>query len=202
MSIATARLWLKRLADWVKRSSQLRSSVVTTVPVRSAVFTLSSSPPVTCDRRLEQRHLHLGDRRQRNFDRQNVVEHVVVAQISVGEHIIADALGGAQAAAMADHQPALRARSTARWSQIVFAFDGPTPMFTKRDADAAVGDQMIGRHLVPPPRARCDLCFRVLQMLAAVIARRAPTGPCTGLFRAATRRSRSGRTRRRSGGSW
>ncbi len=46
MSIATARLLLKRRAEAVKRSSQLRSSVVTTVPVRSRFFSASPCSPV------------------------------------------------------------------------------------------------------------------------------------------------------------
>src|SRR3712207_9484655 len=36
-------------------------------------------------RRVEQRLLHFGDRRQRHFDRKHVVEHMVVAHIGVGE---------------------------------------------------------------------------------------------------------------------
>ena len=43
MSTATARLWLKRLAESPNRSSQFRSSVVTTVPVRSRGFSASCS---------------------------------------------------------------------------------------------------------------------------------------------------------------
>ena len=41
MSMATARDWLNRSAEEVKRSSQLRSSVVTTVPVRIRRFSQS-----------------------------------------------------------------------------------------------------------------------------------------------------------------
>ena len=61
-------------------------------------------------RRVEQGVLHLGDRRQGNLGRQNVVEHMIVAQISVGEDVIADRLARPQATAMADHQPHFRAQ--------------------------------------------------------------------------------------------
>ena len=44
-------------------------------------------------RRLRKRELHLGDGRDRNFRRQHIVEHMVIAQISVREHEIADLLG-------------------------------------------------------------------------------------------------------------
>ena len=56
---------------------------------------------------LEQRQLDLGDGGNRNLGRQHVVQHMVVAQIGVGQHIVADRLAGPQAAAMADHQPGL-----------------------------------------------------------------------------------------------
>ena len=57
-----------------------------------------------------QRQLDLGDRRDRDLRRQDVVQHMVVAQIGVGQHIVADGLGGPQAAAVADHQPGLGAQ--------------------------------------------------------------------------------------------
>jgi hypothetical protein len=46
MSMATARLWLKRSAERLWRSSQLRSSVVTTVPVRRRRFSISPLSPL------------------------------------------------------------------------------------------------------------------------------------------------------------
>ena len=60
--------------------------------------------------RLGQRQLDFGDRRDRDLGRQHRVEHVVVAQVGVGEHVVADPLAVAQAAAVADHQPGLGAQ--------------------------------------------------------------------------------------------
>jgi hypothetical protein len=60
--------------------------------------------------RVEQRVLYLGDRGQGHLGRQDVIEYMVVAQISMRKHIIAYRLAGAQAAAMADHQPHFRAQ--------------------------------------------------------------------------------------------
>ncbi len=58
-------------------------------------------------RRGSKRLLDLGDRRDRDFGRQYVIEDMIVAQIGVGKDIVADPLGRAQPAAMADHQPRL-----------------------------------------------------------------------------------------------
>ena len=44
----------------------------------------------------------------RDFGRHQVVEDVVAPQVAVGEHVVADRLRLPQAAAMADHQPAMR----------------------------------------------------------------------------------------------
>src|SRR3546814_2176255 len=56
-----------------------------------------------------ERLLDLGDRGDRDFGRQDVVEDMIVAQIGVREDVIADPLAGAQPAAMADHQPGVGA---------------------------------------------------------------------------------------------
>ena len=58
--------------------------------------------------RLLQRHLHFGERRDRHVERHRVVEDAVLAQIGVGQHVVADRLRLPQARAMADHQPAMR----------------------------------------------------------------------------------------------
>ena len=42
-----------------------------------------------------QRLLHFGDRRNRDFGRQHVVKHMIVAQIGVRQHIVPDPLTGA-----------------------------------------------------------------------------------------------------------
>ena len=58
--------------------------------------------------RLLQRHLHFGQRRDRHPQRQVLVEHVVLAHIAVGQHVVAELLGVAQAGAVAEHQPGMR----------------------------------------------------------------------------------------------
>ena len=58
--------------------------------------------------RLLQRDLHLGQRRDRHVRRHQLVEDAVAAQIAVRQHVVADGLRLPQAAAMADHQPAMR----------------------------------------------------------------------------------------------
>lgn len=55
---------------------------------------------------------------------------MVITQIGVGQHVVANQLAFTQAAAVSNHQPHVR-RNTARWSQMVLAFDGPTPMLIK-----------------------------------------------------------------------
>ena len=107
MSIATARDWLKRSAERVKRSSQLRSSVVTTVPVRSRRFRSCGSSPVTSTAASNRACWTSAMAGIGTSVGSTSSMHMVVAQISVGEHIVADRLAGAQAAAMADHQPGL-----------------------------------------------------------------------------------------------
>ena len=79
--------------------------------------------------RVLQRHLNFGERRDRHPDRQVVVEHVVLAHIGMRQHIVAERLAVAQARAMAEHQPGMRA-STAIWSVMVLALEGPTPILT------------------------------------------------------------------------
>ena len=85
---------------------------------------------------------------------------MVVAQISVGEDIVADRLARPQAAAMADHQPDFGAEH----GEMVADRLG----VGRADADidegdsAAIGrDQMVGRHLHLAPAARGDLGDRI-----------------------------------------
>ena len=85
---------------------------------------------------------------------------MVVAQIGVRQHIVADALGRAQAAAMADHQP----RFGAEYRKVI----GNRLGVGRADADIDQTDsltarcyQVIGRHLVPPPGAVGDQLGRV-----------------------------------------
>ena len=55
--------------------------------------------------------LHLSNCGQGDFRRQHRIEHMIIAQIGMGKHIIADLLRRAQASAMADHQPCLWAQN-------------------------------------------------------------------------------------------
>ena len=63
--------------------------------------------PVTCGGRVLQRHLHLGQRRDRHLRRHQRIENAILPQIGVRQHVVADRLAFAQAAAVADHQPAV-----------------------------------------------------------------------------------------------
>ncbi len=57
-----------------------------------------------------QRQLHFRQSRDRHPDRQVVVQNVILTHIGVCQHIIAKALAVAQAGAMANHQPGMRAQ--------------------------------------------------------------------------------------------
>jgi hypothetical protein len=57
-----------------------------------------------------QRHLDLGQRRNRHPQRQLFVEHMVFAHIAVGQHVVAQLLAVAQAGAVAQHDPGVRAQ--------------------------------------------------------------------------------------------
>ena len=92
---------------------------------------------------------------------------MVVAQIGVGEDIIADRLAGAKAAAMADHQPSLRAKHSDMVADRL-GVGRPDADIDQGDAVAVRRHQMIGRHLVPPPDAGGDLLFGVGQVAMLV----------------------------------
>jgi hypothetical protein len=84
--------------------------MVATVPVRMMPLELVAGQAGDFCHRLLQRHLHLGQRRDRDPHRQVVVEHVVLADIGMGQHIVAQRLRVAQAGAVAEHQPGMRAQ--------------------------------------------------------------------------------------------
>ena len=99
--------------------------------------------------------LDLGDRGDGDIGRQHRVQHVIVAQIGVGQHIVADGLAGAQAAAVTDHQPDVRTGD----GQVV----GDGLGVGRPDADVDQGHalmarrgQVIGRHLVLLPGRVAD----------------------------------------------
>ena len=106
-------------------------------------------------RRAGQGLLHFGDGRDGDFGWQHRVEDMVVAQVSMGKDIVADALAGAQSAAMADHQPRLRPQHGEMVTDRL-RVRRPDADIDQGDARAIRGDQMIGGHLVPPPCAVGD----------------------------------------------
>jgi hypothetical protein len=57
-----------------------------------------------------ERDLDLGQRRDRHPDGQVVVEDVVLSQVGMGEDEVAKTLRVAQAGAVADHEPGVRAQ--------------------------------------------------------------------------------------------
>ncbi|SAJ07162.1 Uncharacterised protein [Enterobacter hormaechei] len=103
--------------------------------------------------------LHFRDTRDRNIRRQNRVKDMVVTQISVGEDVIANQLTFTQAAAVADHQPDVRAQ----YRQMVadgFRIRRANADVNQRNALTVGGDQVPGWHLVLFPRQVGDGLFR------------------------------------------
>jgi hypothetical protein len=60
--------------------------------------------------RLLERLLHLGQGGDRDPGGQFLVQHVILARVAVGEHVVAQLLGVPQACAVAQHQPGVRAQ--------------------------------------------------------------------------------------------
>ena len=88
---------------------------------------LEALEPGDLAHRLLERDLHLGERRDRHPERQVGVEHVVLAHIAVGEHVVAERLRVAQAGAVAEHQPGMRPQHRDVVGDVL-ALDGPTPI--------------------------------------------------------------------------
>ena len=85
---------------------------------------------------------------------------MVVAQIGVGEDIVADRLARPKPAAMADHQPRLgphHREMVAHRLRIGRAYAD----IDQGDAAAIGGNEVVGGHLVPPPAALGDLGDRI-----------------------------------------
>ena len=80
---------------------------------------------------------------------------MVVAQIGVGEDIVADRLARPQAAAMADHQPDLGPHHREMVADRLGVGRADADI-DQGDALAARRDQVVGGHLVPPPAALGD----------------------------------------------
>ncbi len=98
-----------------------------------------------------QRTLDLGDAWDGDIRRQYGIKHMVITQIGVGEHVIANQLAFAQAAAVAYHQPHVRAQNC----QMVadgFRIRRADANVNQRNALTVGGDQVPGRHLMLFPR--------------------------------------------------
>src|SRR5690606_18548301 len=95
--------------------------------------------------------LDFGQRGQGDVRRHAVVEDVVVPQVGVGQHVVSDALRGAQAAAVSHHQPAVRAQH----GEVVgdgFGVGGADADVHQRDALIVWRHEVVGGHLVASPR--------------------------------------------------
>src|SRR5215216_5572271 len=99
---------------------------------------------------LLKRELHLGQGGNGNIGRHESVEDAILAEIAVRQHIIADALRLAETAAMADHQPAMRAQH-GKVVGHVLGIGGTDADVDERDAAAIGNCEMVGRHLITVP---------------------------------------------------
>ena len=103
-------------------------------------------------RRARHGLLNLGNRRDRNFGREDIVKHMIITEVGVGEDIIADPLACAQAATVADHQPRLGAQHR-KVIRDRLGVRGADADIDERDSVAIGRYQMPRWHLMPPPRA-------------------------------------------------
>ena len=101
------------------------------------------------DRRL-QRDLHFGERGDRHVGRHRLVEDIVLPQVSVREHVVADLLALPQARAMADHQPAMRAKHRDVIGDRL-GVGGADADVDEADAAPILAYDVIGGHLVAMP---------------------------------------------------
>ncbi|MNQ41954.1 hypothetical protein D3C85_556460 [compost metagenome] len=115
---------------------------------------------------LLQRHLHFRQGRDRDVRRHHTVENAVATHVSVGQHIVADGLRLTQAAAVADHQPAMRTQHRQVVGDVLGVGRADADV-DQRHAVAIAGDQVIGRHLVSVPdhTGRNRRCFAVIHAL-------------------------------------
>ena len=86
---------------------------------------------------------------------------MIVAQIGVGEHVIADLLAGAQAPAMADHQPGFGAKDGEVIADRLGVARADADI-DQRDPAAVLAHQVIGGHLVAAPCGIGKLLARIL----------------------------------------
>ena len=83
---------------------------------------------------------------------------MVVAHIGVGQHVVAEQLAPAQAGAMAEHQPAMRAQHRDVVGDRLGVARADADI-DQRDAVAVGAHQMIGRHLRQARAAASGLAF-------------------------------------------
>ena len=105
---------------------------------------------------LLQGDLHLGQRGHRDPQRQVFVEHVVLAHVAVGQHVVAQLLAAAQAGAVADHDPRVRAQH----GDVVgdgLGVGRADADVDEADAAAVVALEVVGRHLRQARRWRAAL---------------------------------------------
>ncbi len=99
-----------------------------------------------------ERLLDLGQGRQGDLRRQHLVQHMVIAQIGVGQDVVADGLVGPKAAAVADHQPGLGPQHR----QVVgdgLGVGRAHPDVDQADPGPVRPHQVVGGHLVLAPGA-------------------------------------------------
>ena len=97
------------------------------------------------DGRLE-RLLHFGERRDRHPDGDVVVEHLVLPDVGVGEHVVAERLGVPEARAVPEHEPGVRAEDGHVIGDRLRVGRADADV-DQRDAAALRGDEVVRRHL-------------------------------------------------------
>ena len=125
------------------------------MPVRRRRFSSSPRSPGDLRGRLLQGDLDLGQGRDRDFRRHGAVEDAVAAEIAVGQHVIADGLRLPQAAAMADHEPAMRAQHRQMIGDVLGVRRADADI-DERDPVPVPAHEVIGRHLEAVPGRGAD----------------------------------------------
>ena len=76
-----------------------------------------------------ERELHFRERRDRHPQRNILIQHVILAHVAMGQHIVAQLLRRAQAGAMSEDDPRVRSQ----YGDVIgdgLGIAGPTPMLT------------------------------------------------------------------------
>ena len=93
-----------------------------------------------------QRHLDFCQRRNRHPQRQFFIKHMVFAHIAVRQHVVAELLAGAQAGAVAQHDPGVRAQHGDMVGDVLGVGRADANV-DHGDATAAFAQQVVGGHL-------------------------------------------------------